>query len=104
MRAGDVAGGDLGQPAVEEEVTEAESEFQVRYKSKSKAPASGFTIPANAEGPLAEALDRIAEQTDGDLDEFVRGKLNYATVEDLHAAYFGTQIDALAMAIHQIAR
>ena len=49
VRAGDVAGGELGQPLVEEEVTEAESEFQVRYKSKSKAPAGSFTIPAKLE-------------------------------------------------------
>lgn len=49
-----------------------------------------------------QALDRIKNEIGGDVDEFVRIKLGYATKTDLCRALMAEQIDAVAMAIYNI--
>lgn len=48
------------------------------------------------------ALDRIKEAVGGDMDEYVRKKLNYKTKTELCKALSAEQIDAVAMAIYNI--
>lgn len=48
------------------------------------------------------ALDRIKEAVGGDMDEYVRKKLNYKTKTELCKALSAEQIDAVAMAVYNI--
>jgi hypothetical protein len=48
------------------------------------------------------ALEKIKSDVGGDIDEYVRGKLNYSTKTELCKALSAEQIDAVAMAIYNI--
>ena len=58
-------------------------------------------IPSNMAQPTQDALNRL-EDSVGDIDEFARSELGYATVADLHNALMGLQVDSVATAIYQI--
>ncbi|MCM2342805.1 strawberry notch C-terminal domain-containing protein, partial [Rhodoferax sp.] len=51
--------------------------------------------------PIQDALSKLEDEV-GDIDEFARSELGYATVADLHHALMGLQVDSVAMSIHQI--
>ena len=79
----------------------AGNEFQTSYTPRSSRKDEGVLIPANMAQPTQDALSRLEDEV-GDIDEFARKELGYSTVEDLHNALMGLQVDSVAMAIHQI--
>ena len=83
--------------------TEAEQEMpkQVPYEPKSSGRRIGSLIPQNQASAAQTALSRL-EQRQGNVDEFVRDRLNYDTVEEMQGRFFAEQIDSLALAIDNL--
>jgi hypothetical protein len=82
-------------------LADAENQFQAKYVPRSARKDEGVLIPVNMAGPTQDALNRL-EDAVGDIDEFARTELGYDSVEALHDALMGLQVDSVASAIHQI--
>lgn len=78
------------------------NENQVPYAPVSKGPAGFTLVPKNAAEGLRAALERVAEENGGDIDEFVRRELQYDSLDSLYKAFAAEQIDALAMSLHNM--
>ncbi len=90
------------KPAGTAGVNEAQgNEFQAPYIPRSARKDEGVLIPANMAQPTQDALSRLEDEV-GDIDEYARNELGYATVEDLHNALMGLQVDSVATSIYQI--
>lgn len=59
-------------------------------------------VPDSMESETRQALNTIKAEVGGDIDEFVRQRLRYATKMDLCKALSAEQTDAVAMAIYNI--
>lgn len=79
------------------------NEFQMPYTPRSARKDEGVLIPANMAQPTQDALSRLEDEV-GDIDEFARKELDYKTVDELHGALMGLQVDSVATAIWQIKR
>ncbi|MEI7464440.1 MAG: PLxRFG domain-containing protein [Burkholderiales bacterium] len=77
------------------------NDFQTTYVARSSRKDNDVLIPVNMAGPLQSALDRLEDEV-GDLDEFVALELGYDSVNAVHNAFMGLQVDSIASAIHQI--
>jgi len=82
-------------------LADAENQFQAKYVPRSARKDEGVLIPVNMAGPTQDALNRL-EDAVGDIDEFARVELGYKSVDELHEAFMGLQVDSVASAIHQI--
>lgn len=80
-----------------------EDELGAPYEPASQ---SGFRldtqVPDSMSFEMQSALKRIKEEVGGDMDNFVRHRLGYATKLELINALSAEQIDAVAMAIYNI--
>jgi DNA modification methylase/predicted RNA methylase len=71
-------------------------------------PASESCVVLNTQVPdsmsfeTQKALEQIREEVGGDIDEFVRHRLNFRTKTELCKSLSAEQIDAVAMAIYNI--
>lgn len=83
--------------------TEAGNEFQSTYIPRSARKDEGVLIPSNMAQPTQDALNRL-EDAVGDIDEFARKELGYESIEEMHGALMGLQVDSVATAIYQIKR
>ena len=83
------------------EMLDGEEIRQVPYLPKSEAPKVDTLVPANMRLPIANALNRL-EQNVGNLDNYVAKRLGLADRETLYSRYSAEQIDALALAIHNL--
>lgn len=73
------------------------------YQPASDAAKSLQTqVPDSMAFETHEALRWIQQEVGGDVDNFVRDRLGYATLSELAAALSAEQIDAVAMAIYNI--
>ncbi|MFZ2982031.1 MAG: PLxRFG domain-containing protein [Sphingobium sp.] len=79
----------------------AGNEFQVPYTPRSARKDEGVLIPSNMAQPTQDALSAL-EDAVGDIDEFAATELGYKSVDELHQALMGLQVDSVATAIHQI--
>ncbi len=82
-------------------LTSAENAFQAAYIPRSSRKDEGVLIPVNMMGPTQAALDRLEDRV-GDIDHYLKAELGYESVEDLHRALMGLQVDSVASAIEQI--
>lgn len=90
-------------PTPKKEVQQdAETEFQVAYKPKSKANSVGSLAPKRMQDALDNALQKI-EDDFGSIDQYVAEKLNYP-VESIGRYFSAEQVDALALAIDNVDR
>ena len=91
------------QPDNIKDLPEAEEEMpkQVRYDPRSSGRQIGSLIPQNQVSVAQTALSRL-EQRQGNVDEFVRSRLNYDTVEDLQSRFYAEQIDSIALAVDNL--
>lgn len=80
---------------------EQEPAKQAPYNPKSSGRQIGSLIPQNQVSAAQTALSRL-EQRQGNVDEFVRSRLNYDTVEELQGRLFAEQIDSVALAIDNL--
>lgn len=74
-------------------------------KSAYRPHNSAFSLQSVAPAAMVEAMDRVLSQIEekhGSIDEFVRKKLGYDTIEEAHQALAAEQIDSVAMAIYQM--
>ena len=76
---------------------------QVPYIPKSQGQSSQTLIPYNMANAAQMALERF-ERAHGDIDEYLRSRLGYASVSELHRYFSAEQIDASALAISNIER
>ena len=76
------------------------SEFQTVYLSRSSGFNEKILIAKNMAGPMQEALRDLEEKVGMTLDQYVLEKLQYDSLESLHKAYMGLQVDAVAAAIY----
>ena len=95
-----VAGTDAGKPAGSP-VTDGENSFQTAYVPRSSRKDEGVLVPVNMADPLQNALSALEDQV-GDIDQFAMRELGYQSVEALHDALMGLQVDSVASAINQI--
>jgi len=51
--------------------------------------------------PLEQAMSVLEDEV-GDLDKFAAKELGYKSVNDLHDAFMGLQVDSVAAAIHEM--
>ena len=79
------------------------NDFQLPYTTRSSRKDEGVLIPANMAQPTQDALSRLEDEV-GDIDEFARKELGYKTVDELHGALMGLQVDSVATTIWQIKR
>ncbi len=89
------------EPSKTEEQIQTEEQRQVRYKPRSKGKDLGQLIPASMEKEIYEALDRLEKEV-GDIDQYVKEKLRYKSLDELYDAFHAGQIDALALALYNI--
>jgi hypothetical protein len=99
--AAGVGSGDAVPRSTRKQPVEDESgnTFQVDYTPASGVNPGGFLAPVNLSGPMNAALSRLKVKV-GDLTKYVTEKLGYSKGEDISKYYFGDQIDALALAVH----
>ena len=76
---------------------------QVSYNPKSQGQSSETLIPFNMANAAQLALERF-ERQHGNIDEYLRAKLGYASTSDLHRYFSAEQVDASALAISNIER
>lgn len=74
---------------------------QVPYTPHSTGNRAGTLVPVNMQTAASNALKHLAEQV-GSIDEYVAQKLVYSSTEELHRYFTAEQVDAIALAIHNI--
>ena len=97
---GVISGNDIVQPVRKFDVSQLSNE-KIPYQPKSNGRPVGTVIPTQMAGEADRILADIDKQFGG-IDNYVQGKLGYDNVNDLYKALSAEQIDAVAMAIHQI--
>ena len=78
-----------------------DSESQVLYICRSQGESDGIYLTQDQAQHTYAALDAIENQY-GNIDDFVREELGYASNEEMFAALAGYQIDALALSFHNL--
>ncbi|MEO1390284.1 MAG: strawberry notch C-terminal domain-containing protein [Cyanobacteria bacterium J06634_6] len=76
---------------------------QVPYIPKSQGQSSETLIPFNMANAAQLALERF-ERHHGNIDEYLRAKLGYASTSELYRHFSAEQVDASALAISNIER
>lgn len=88
---------------LELELLNSDADLGIPYTPASDACVILDTIVPDSMGyETHSALDKIKAAVGGDMDEYVRVKLNYKTQTELCKALSAEQIDAVAMAIYNI--
>ena len=95
--AGSKPAGNSGAPAL----STAENQFQATYVARSARKDEGVLIPVNMRDPMQDALSRLEDNV-GDIDDYAASELGYKSVDDLHEAFMGLQVDSIASAIYQM--
>ena len=92
------AGRDKSSPPA---ISPRANDFQTPYTPASGKKDANVLIPVNMKSPLEQAMNRLEDEV-GNLDNYVAKELGYDSVNDLHDAFMGLQVDSVAAAIHQI--
>ena len=74
------------------------NETQSVAPTRSTREDGDIRVPTNMEAPLNSALLELEEKV-GHVDDFVKERLGYETVEDLHDRLMGLQVDSVAAGI-----
>lgn len=93
---------DTGIPELSGRDILKEEKAQLPYIPKSKGISLQIVIPKNMYFDTMKTLENLEYEVGGDIDEFVREKLQYQTKEELYSALFAEQIDAVALGIRAI--
>lgn len=72
------------------------------YNPQSKAKGLDKQVPDSMADETHAVLKRVESEVGGDIDDFVRHRLNYPTKEALYASLSAEQVDAVALAIYNI--
>lgn len=82
-------------------VSPKSNDFQTPYTPASSKKDANVLIPINMKSPLEQAMN-VLEDAVGNIDKFVAKELGYKSLDELHDAFMGLQVDSIAAAIHQI--
>lgn len=102
VQSGAEPAGDSGgprQPVVAPDLTETET--QVAYQPRSGVNGLGTLVPVNMRDPAQAALRGVENQVGMPLEKFVGQKLGMSDAQ-VAKAFGAEQVDALALAIHNI--
>ena len=80
------------------EATEKQQTAQVMYSPRSRGPRLDTLIPRNMSSAASEALDNLEAEV-GPIDEYVADKLNFPSVDSMHARLAAEQVDGVALSI-----
>lgn len=89
---------DNGSPSA---ISPKSNDFQTPYTPASEKKDANVLIPVNMKSPLEQAMNVLEDEV-GNLDKYVAKELGYPSVDDLHNAFMGLQVDSVAAAIHEI--
>jgi hypothetical protein len=79
-----------------------DTQYQTAYNPASRAEPMGTLVPKNMVTAVENALKRV-EAVHGPVDEYVAKELGYGNREEIHRHFGAEQIDAIALALHNIA-
>jgi hypothetical protein len=99
-------GGSVNKPnntprVVESTVNDLLTKEKVPYVPQSKGKSLGTKIPSSMYAESRNALLSLQDEV-GEVDAYVKNKLEYRTKDDLYKALSAEQIDAVALAIYNI--
>lgn len=77
------------------------SEFQAEYKAASNGFNDSVLTPKNMADATKSALDHIESEV-GNIDDYVAGKLEYKSTEEMHEGLMALQVDTVAAAIYNV--
>lgn len=77
------------------------NKFQAKHKNISDGPKEDNLLPSNLAVSITNSLKEI-ERLHGNIDEYVRSKLQYHDIGSLYDSFSAGQIEDLALAIHNI--
>lgn len=101
------AAGPAGRPSVprgDQRAGKRLDEYQAQYVTFSESEAdTQLRVPANQSQAITDSLNRLTSEV-GSLDSFLLDRLGYESTAELYDALAAHQIDAVALAIHQIER
>ncbi len=80
---------------------DASNAFQATYVPASARKDDGVLIPVNMAQPLSDALATMEDEV-GDIDQFTAKELGYRSVDELHQALMGLQVDSVATSIRNL--
>ncbi len=72
------------------------------YNPQSKAKSLDTQVPDSMSDETHAVLKKVEVEVGGDIDDFVRHRLNFPTKEALYNALSAEQVDAVALAIYNI--
>lgn len=78
-------------------------ESTIEYKPTSKGKSFNVNTPASLQQEILDAQTDL-ENDVGDIDEFVRQRLGYKTIAEMHQGLGAEQVDGVALAIRNIER
>ena len=78
-----------------------ESDAVIPYVPLSRIPSGNEMVPGAMAQQLEDALMQLKAEV-GDIDEYVMQKLKYNSLEHLASAFYGSQVDGVAMSIFNI--
>lgn len=100
-RSGEFVPNDRPLTAVRATADQLVANEKVPYIPASRLTEAGSVIPSNMAYETEQNLKDI-ESLYGPVDTFVANELGYADLDDLNNSFFSEQVDAIAMAIHQL--
>lgn len=77
-------------------------ELGLVYSPQSKARSLDTQVPDSMADETHAVLKRVEAEVGGDIDDFVRDRLNYPTKQALYDVLSAEQVDAVALAIYNI--
>lgn len=81
----------------------AGSSYQANYNTRSSGSNEAVLTPVNMSGATDRALADLESEV-GNIDEYVMNALGYNSLDELHAAFMGLQVDTIAAGIHNMER
>lgn len=76
--------------------------FQAEYPTQSQGKNDHVLTPINIASYTQKSLEELSAKHPGGVDGYVQEKLGYKNSDELHDAFLGLQVDAVALGIHAI--
>lgn len=78
-----------------------ETDAVIPYVPLSRIPSGNEMVPGSMAQQLDDALMQLKAEV-GDIDQYVMEKLKYNSLDDLASAFYGSQVDGVAMSVFNI--
>lgn len=110
-RAGDTAGTarSSNEPSnnrnerVKKKETVSDSGYQITYTPTSSAQSLGTLVPVKMKEAIDRAISNLEAEV-GNIDQFVTDQLQYGSIEEMQSVFAAEQVEAVALAVHNMAK